>query len=570
MATQEAQEVIWGRQQDEESNEEENTPFFSMQFDEVDEESDFLLSEDSSSESEDEGTDDDDLISEDALDEQLWEDSQEKQRWVQQYERKSTRWLRKYGSKIDSEARPEVTARHRKELGWKPILRVCFMLGFVLCGYQWWQKYDEYSDTPVVERIQSYLMENLPSLYTMLHEGTTENEENIVLKEIVDDVLAPVEESSDENDGQNIDITQDDESHVVIDQVEVDNEEIAVDLEGNVIVDRTQEALGVNEIDHVDLEENDTHITIDNSAELSEIANIEEVIKKVNEDASKQDDTNDDSISESIVVVEQDISTMDLEETKNATLSPSHDKISDVLLNEEGSILVEEIHLHNERSQDKVDNTPSLDAVDLENQVTDESSSDISTNDQVGTFTEDSDQVVTDHATLSVPIAKFEWAECEEAIAVCGQSVKDMVRLHYQENVTTQAKDACSHAITISAAYPSLHQQAWTLQGDLKNFIRDFDGAVLDYQYALTLIPSATTVHLKLISTRWLALYQSLHLDILREECEAYLNESTAEPLVEIAKEWLLVLTPNAKESSKDKQHLYSVLVQTRKFTMLR
>ncbi|OQR94274.1 hypothetical protein ACHHYP_01557 [Achlya hypogyna] len=576
---------IWGTTE----HDDEEVPFLDMQFDgdASDDEDDetYTPSEDEDAEMNFE-SDDDELLPAEQVDTALWPNLDERHQWVRKYERQSKQWMRKYGSRIDSEARPEASHRFRSERRWKPILRVSFYLGFLICGFQWWHTLHVYQGAVLAPaeawaHLQACAETMLPSLYSALHEGTAETDESPV------DVGPQVNESA------------------VDGEVRGDTEEATITTDANSSEPEEPTIIAAEPLRNVPAHSNDEALLEEASNDVFENEVIE-AAEAVHEAEEVVVDSNGDIVpadtDKPVVADESELPTSTAITDEPVIANDPEGPTGTV--NTEGTTVEIDSIPDEELPLDDAMIAPTDDAPVPA--TTDEATAPVTTAEQadevsveVNTGAEDKATTPTDaEATVDLAgddppaaaspehgaddaslttddrtddaVSMEDRTKMEAAITACADGLKAMVRERFKPEATTLATAACEGAVASSAPVAALHQQAWILRGDLKNFVRDFAGAEADYSHAESLAPPPAALELKLVSTRWLALYEGLHLDALRTECQLYLerNLSAVGPLRQVATDWLLVLSSHA--DPQDKRHLVSVLVQTRKITMLR
>ncbi|KAH9194390.1 hypothetical protein AeNC1_003620 [Aphanomyces euteiches] len=158
---------------------EEETPFNSMSFDDADADSDYAPSESSETDDDyEEDVDDDDgndeeFTPQDEVDSQLWADEKEKLKWTLSFERTNLKWQRKYGCRIDSEARPEVSEKLQRERRWRRFQQGFVIIVAIIYAIQWWAVWNEYNFDRMLAPLQSLWQNNpVPPPQDTTHQET--------------------------------------------------------------------------------------------------------------------------------------------------------------------------------------------------------------------------------------------------------------------------------------------------------------------------------------------------------------------------------------------------------------
>ncbi|KAG9411831.1 hypothetical protein AC1031_017457 [Aphanomyces cochlioides] len=335
---------------------EEEIPFNSMSFYDADADSDYAPSESSETDDDyEEDVDDDDGNDEeftphDEVDSRLWADDKEKLKWTLSFERTNLKWQRKYGCRIDSEARPEVSEKLRRERRWRRFQQVFVIVVAIIYAIQWWAVWNEYNVDQMLAPLLSLWQSNpVPPPQDTTHQETkVDNSAGVQIEEVPPEVTNIGELHEEIVAETEPEVTIDDSFHDVIAEHELigkDLEEEPVDTfpelssDDEAVLEYTDEVdeeisvhtLPINEplpdgedktVDSVSPEvpsEDEQAEEVENP-ELIEV-NDETIVS--DDDRSSADISYDESAPETVPVDESEQNTSDLEEEPATDLSPN-------------------------------------------------------------------------------------------------------------------------------------------------------------------------------------------------------------------------------------------------------
>ncbi|KAF0689836.1 Aste57867_18748 [Aphanomyces stellatus] len=601
------------------NEEEEETPFNTLRFDETDDDSEYAPSEASDVASDDDdavGGDDGGLVDGDVPDERFWATEKDKLQWTIRYERISSTWQRKYGCRIDSDARPEVSEKLRRERRWRRVQQVFVCLVTLAYAAQWWAVLNDYNIERMLAPVRRVWPRHdptgdiAPPLIDSVApvESASHEHDAVVDKEVPPVEIDPV---SDDVGSQTIvgELATDDQVDASVDVVELDGlvhhaDDVITDLashgddvittkddepldEGSSLlpleVDDSQEA----QIDVDDAQDIPTDDVTSTEHKDDPIVEIDQDVPSVDVTLHPTEPNEETSMDEAEMpelaipedAVEDDARTpSEAEYTVDDAIADEafdsrDDVIQDNIVEDDDAIEVDVIKVPVNDDSEPVDKVDTLD--DEQDPQAVDSVDDTTPLDIVHEYN------VVDEAT-DAPSSEVDPTEddsdpsLEAQIRACAGRVMALVRDKYPADGTAAAFAACDEAVAATVMTPALAQRALAWRGDLKNFLRDFAGASIDYNAAIAAHAGRRdTIRLKLRSSTWMDLYSRGHLDVLAADCRAFLRADDADAswrpssLEAVATQWLDVVHVPHEDADQLKQRLFQVFVDTRKLTMM-
>ncbi|RHY78432.1 hypothetical protein DYB34_005541 [Aphanomyces astaci] len=625
------------------------SPFNDMTFDEAEADSEYAPSSSSNDGHSDDDDDDDidtdedaSLVPDDEIDSRLWSSSKEKQQWAVKYERTNAAWQRKYGCRIDSEARPEVSAKLRRERWWRRVQQVFVVLTVAAYFGHWWAIWNDYDVARTVApfRLLEWWQGSPAPTPVSPDLGTTDGDRVADVAELLltdlaaasDEVQGPTDNRVDgQSNATHAEDAPDDSSNAThtaeVSEVVEANHELhpPESPPRDVDEEHSENVLQSDDAPMTPVESNETAAGESSLAEEDsdrpskpdvvqvELSNgvMKTTMERDHDDVAGPHDlpTSSDNVpmiaasSQSVqgewtfgnnhhkepsdnansTTTTEDTSGHKLTETCAAAWGPdicatpfiSSDQDLTCPYESRGGSTAQETSLPPAMAVDVLpdENTAALQKSDDLVQVSD---SPVSS----PTLTSSDDQSLAGPTSTSSgrppSLAHDDGGMVQVQLAVnqCTIHAKALVPHTHETDAAAAARAACDEAVQLAGDNGAWRERALIGRGDLKSLLRDFTGALDDYEAAMLVHASKEhhdVIALKRRSVQWMDWYVKGAMAALAADCRDVVARDGGDGndiLRAVATQWLEVVRPGADAADTFKEQLFKVLVDSRKLTM--
>ncbi|RHY27352.1 hypothetical protein DYB32_009688, partial [Aphanomyces invadans] len=614
----------------------EESPFNAMTFHEGESDSDYTLSDASDADNSDDddvdAEEDASLVPDEEIDLRLWSNAKEKQQWTLQYERTNAEWQRKYGCRIDSEARPEVSAKLHRERRWRRVQQIFVVLAVVAYIGQWWAIWNNYDVGRMTAPFRVEWWRDKSAIPVVPNHATDHEHPNAGKSQLADNDTAYEEDSADASTIPRAPQERSDDGHEGAEKATEPPEANLAEVDSATVLQ--PEHMHKSDDNVAGLYPTIVHPGSEpkNDAVLAALSNEgDETVAAERKSSSdvegelavpEQEDegdrsgrleviaTTDDSATdghygqhgrmEGVVAARDMYGNEAVEgatstEMESTAIVDTSDHPAVVAENNLPNSMDEEVEHDQEPIEWQTDisgaemdeglatlasgNTTARELeppaftgpieVSIETSgvyseqfgeldsfaMTDRGGGERSANEDATTVGEvyagESIELLSvedeGHGTslASDANSEFDAAMAEEALAECASQTKALVRDKFPTGHTASAKIACDHAVDVTIAGSSWHVVALVARGDLKSFMRDFGGAIDDYNAAMVSehYGRKDVIQLKWQSVQWMQWYFKGAVDELTADCERVMaREESLSTLQHVARQWLDVV----------------------------